>query len=75
MRVAYLCDGMACERPSCGGDPARNFGGCRRTTRREHAVNGPCDAPEAEPERFVELDPERFYEKDLNNLQCHNGID
>lgn len=72
MRVAYLCDGRACVRPSCGGDPAGNAGGCRRTTRREHAVNGACDAPETEPGRFVELRPGVYAEKDYDILQCDN---
>ena len=73
MRVAYLCDGKSCRRPSCMGNPAGNAGGCQHTTKREHAVNGGCDAPEAEPERFVELEPGTFAEKVSGFLQSDNG--
>lgn len=74
MRVAYLCDGRACRGRSCGGNPAGNVGGCQRTTKREHAINGPCDAPELETERFAELEPGVFAEKVSGFLQCDNKM-
>ena len=63
MRVAYLCDGKACVRPSCLGNPAGNAGGCMHTAKPEHAVNGACPAPDREPERFEEWRPGVFAEK------------
>ncbi len=72
MRVAYLCDGLACRGRSCGGNPAGNAGGCQHTTRPEHAVNGTCKAPELEPERFEELEQGVFAEKVCRYLQSDN---
>ena len=40
--------------------------------RPEHAVNGTCEAPELEPERFEELEPGVFAEKVSGFLQSDN---
>ena len=51
--VLYLCDGRACEGRqyiSCQRD-----GMCRYTTKPEHAVNGYCERPDLEFDRFDEV--------------------
>jgi hypothetical protein len=68
--VLYLCDGQGCKtRWGC------RFGECRHTTNPEHAVNGKCEAPWLEPERFNCVDvrsagrpAERFY---VERETCH----
>lgn len=74
MRVAYLCDGHGCkkERPSC---TIPEFAGmCRHTTDPEHAVNGACEDPKGEPERFLEFEPGVFVEKDCESLRLFNEV-
>lgn len=76
MRVAYLCDGQGCESewPACRLYPEGYARRCSHTTDPRHAVNGACDAPELEPERFVELEPGVFVEKVSDFLQCDNKM-
>ena len=61
--MLYLCDGMGCdkENKSCEGKPETSQY-CMHTTRPEHAVNGACEHPEQDPERFHEIMPEIFVE-------------
>ena len=53
MRIAYLCDGEGCrsEFRTCQREDLDALLRCRHTTDPRHAVNGPCDTPEMEPER------------------------
>lgn len=74
MKVLYFCDGNGCRGRSCGGKPTENTGGCQRTTRPEHAINGMCNAPEQEPERFVEIKPGIYAEKVPGNLHPDNKV-
>ena len=61
--IAYSCDGPGCFKRE--DLVSKSDWVCRHTTNVEHAVNGPCEAPENYPERFVlgngeELD---YYER------------
>lgn len=57
--IAYLCDGVV---PECSGKPwcykcalpmPDSHIICKHTTNSSHAINGPCENPEAEvPQRF-----------------------
>lgn len=74
MRVAYLCDGHGCKSkfPSCRFPETGRL--CRHTTDPEHAVNGACEDPKGEPERFLELAPGVFAEKVCESLQPVNEM-
>lgn len=74
MRIAYLCDGEGCrsEFRTCQREELDALLRCRHTTDPRHAVNGPCDTPEMEPERFVELEPGVYMEKAGDCLQDDN---
>ena len=62
--VVYLCDKQACMRVnrSCMTDAL-----CKYTTNPEHAVNGYCEHPEREPDRFDEV---TIYDGD-NSIICY----
>jgi len=56
--IAYICDGhdKCSMKPGCfmrGDLVGASDQVCRHTTNVEHAVNGPCEDPENDPERFV----------------------
>ena len=72
MRIAYICDGNGCksELPSCRFPVGMNQ--CRHTTDPAHAVNGACEDPVREPDRFVELEPGVFAEIVHESLQSGN---
>lgn len=65
MRIAYLCDGEGCHSrfKTCRREDIDERMRCRHTTDPRHAVNGPCDAPEMETERFEEAATGVFFEK------------
>lgn len=74
MRVAYICDGEGCKSPnkSCREYPRGHACRCYHTTDPAHAVNGACDAPEMEPDRFAQLEPGVFIEIDCECLPMVN---
>jgi len=57
IKVAYLCDGLqSCsDKVGCyrNGTPLSE---CFHCFDPEHAINGPCEHPEAHPDRFRLLD-------------------
>ena len=57
LKIAYLCDGLdACSDMSGCFRCMKPSSNCCHTFNSRHAVNGKCDYPEREPERFTKLD-------------------
>lgn len=72
MKIAYICDGHGCKsrRPSCRYPEIGRL--CRHTTDPAHAVNGACDDPAREPDRFAELAPGVYMERVPESLRMIN---
>lgn len=64
MTVLYLCDGDGCQSKYKSCRQHLPFScRCRHTADPSHAVNGACEAPEREPERFEEIKEGLFVER------------
>ena len=55
--TAYICDGLdeCSDKLGCFRCGKPGFDYCHHTTNPKHALNGPCDDPRTDPERFHKL--------------------
>ena len=53
IHTVYLCDRKAC---IFDGTDYCTYDYCKHTQKPNHAINGPCEAPEDHPERFEAIE-------------------